>query len=75
MSEHTLLRHRKVLTRTNVSPGPGLVGFGDPDAPDRRGLLPAVMYTMPEHYWRDMGCPEEITLSVVPGDRLNDSED
>lgn len=47
----------------------GMHAFFGPDEEDRE--IPSVTLYLPEWDWHDMGSPQEITVTIVPGDELN----
>jgi hypothetical protein len=65
-----LTQTRKVLKRFHT--GDEYVTFGqiDEDAPKHSKKLINMLYLVLLD-WQDMGYPEEITVAVRPGDKLN----
>jgi len=39
---------------------------------DRDAFSTKRVFRLDRFTWKDLGCPDEVTLTVVPGDTLND---
>jgi len=39
-----------------------------------KGIVPGVEVAIPIRVWEDFGCPKEITVTIEPGDLLNEGE-
>jgi hypothetical protein len=61
-----------VLTFAGLSPDADLVKFVSPADPGDDPIRQYVL-TLEGHLWRDMASPIEITVSIKPGDKLNDA--
>lgn len=59
--------------KQTVLHGVGRGGFVvDPDDDEGDDDHRQVSVFIPEHDFEDMGCPSTITVTIEPGDRLND---
>lgn len=69
MGDNTAITVETVLVRIKDMPlPPGLVAFG-PRIQD--GDLVGLGVMVPEGTWAELGKPNQITVTVEPGDRLN----
>ncbi len=63
-----MVRHRTIMQRSTEEIFEGMVLFEQ--EPDEEGQYEQILIT--KQNWEDFGEPEVITISVEPGDRLND---
>lgn len=73
MAKVILLKTTTVLSRATVrDPANAFISFLQfPDADD--GLVCAHAVSVDVEVWRDMGEPDVITVTIEPGDRLNEA--
>lgn len=67
-----LEKQRKVLQVAIINIPDGQVTFGHEDEESVDGW--ALHYGMSTDDWEEMGAPDTITVTIEPGDKLNDGE-
>lgn len=75
-TESTLLKSRSVMEITHE--GISHIYFAHPDRneePENQTSACLRHVNLDRETWEDMGCPREITISIEPGDRLDDVKD
>lgn len=66
---HLVCRHRSVLFQTSYNLP--WVDFTSPSEVEDEDTIDTDIVSIPAALWQDMGSPSTVTITIEPGDRLN----
>lgn len=67
--KRSVTRHRSVLFQTSYNLP--WVDFANPPEVEDEDTIDTDIVSIPAALWQDMGSPSTVTITIEPGDRLN----